>query len=219
MRTGLKIALLASALVFTGQVQAATHAVSLQGNVANFTNLQQDTSGLHLDRYFFPLSFSSLSVFGSYDPITVAQGDTINAVVTFDQLLTIPSAPLRTDFFQFYSGEGFTGGPTTVSGTLNFFSGGELVKSLDYESSSAFQLASWGIAFAPDNDSFSFDSFTNDLTIVTLDQPATLTGSVFNYNLVSTAVPEPATWALMITGFGLIGGAARRRRPVQVIYA
>lgn len=28
------------------------------------------------------------------------------------------------------------------------------------------------------------------------------------------AVPEPATWALMITGFGLAGAAARRRRAV-----
>lgn len=27
-------------------------------------------------------------------------------------------------------------------------------------------------------------------------------------------VPEPATWALMIAGFGLVGAAARRRRPV-----
>jgi hypothetical protein len=27
-----------------------------------------------------------------------------------------------------------------------------------------------------------------------------------------TAVPEPATWAMMITGFGLLGLAARRRR-------
>jgi hypothetical protein len=27
------------------------------------------------------------------------------------------------------------------------------------------------------------------------------------------AVPEPATWAMMIAGFGLVGGAMRRRRP------
>ena len=28
------------------------------------------------------------------------------------------------------------------------------------------------------------------------------------------AVPEPASWAMLIAGFGLVGAAARRRRPV-----
>lgn len=34
------------------------------------------------------------------------------------------------------------------------------------------------------------------------------------------AVPEPATWAMMLSGFGLVGGAMRRRRSnVQVSFA
>ena len=31
------------------------------------------------------------------------------------------------------------------------------------------------------------------------------------------AVPEPATWAMLITGFGLVGAAARRRRVGSVL--
>jgi hypothetical protein len=33
------------------------------------------------------------------------------------------------------------------------------------------------------------------------------------------AVPEPATWAMMIGGFGMVGGAMRRRQKVSVRYA
>lgn len=32
-------------------------------------------------------------------------------------------------------------------------------------------------------------------------------------------VPEPAAWALMLSGFGLVGGAMRRRRATAVTYA
>lgn len=42
----------------------------------------------------------------------------------------------------------------------------------------------------------------------------TLTSSSNSFeidNLATAAVPEPATWAMLITGFGLVGFAARRR--------
>lgn len=46
-------------------------------------------------------------------------------------------------------------------------------------------------------------------------------GGDFNYNdltfvftNVSTTVPEPGSWALLLTGFGLVGVAARRRQAV-----
>lgn len=34
-----------------------------------------------------------------------------------------------------------------------------------------------------------------------------------------SAVPEPATWAMMMVGFGMVAAAARRRRRVTVAYA
>ena len=38
------------------------------------------------------------------------------------------------------------------------------------------------------------------------------TQASLNFDLTGTAVPEPASWALLLTGFGLLGFAARRRR-------
>lgn len=52
---------------------------------------------------------------------------------------------------------------------------------------------------------FSFGSDSNDnigplLDIISLD--------------ITSSVPEPATWAMMILGFGLVGGAMRRRKTL-----
>jgi hypothetical protein len=44
--------------------------------------------------------------------------------------------------------------------------------------------------------------------------------SATSQSQVLTAVPEPATWAMMIAGFGLVGGVARRRqRSTTIVYA
>ncbi len=34
--------------------------------------------------------------------------------------------------------------------------------------------------------------------------------------MLGAAVPEPATWAMMIAGFGLAGSALRRRQRVAI---
>jgi hypothetical protein len=41
---------------------------------------------------------------------------------------------------------------------------------------------------------------------------------VTSMTAATAAVPEPASWALMIGGFGLIGAAMRRRQSVRVTY-
>ncbi len=40
-----------------------------------------------------------------------------------------------------------------------------------------------------------------------------------NVSLDVTAVPEPATWAMMIVGFGMTGASLRRRRDGMVALA
>jgi hypothetical protein len=65
-------------------------------------------------------------------------------------------------------------------------------------------------AATPPSDELGFDSFRF--------QTPTFKDGVLSYHLLppGSAVPEPATWAMMITGFGLIGAAARRRRTGMV---
>lgn len=52
-------------------------------------------------------------------------------------------------------------------------------------------------------------------------RPSTNTGGFLQFDDISVtpvaaAVPEPATWAMMIVGFGFAGGALRRRRTTRV---
>ena len=39
------------------------------------------------------------------------------------------------------------------------------------------------------------------------------TNRAFEIDSIATAAPEPATWAMMLLGFGLVGSQLRRRRP------
>ena len=44
-----------------------------------------------------------------------------------------------------------------------------------------------------------------------------IVGSSASFDVVQAAVPEPATWAMMLIGFGAMGVALRRRRPAPAL--
>ncbi|MEP3225410.1 MAG: PEPxxWA-CTERM sorting domain-containing protein [Parasphingorhabdus sp.] len=100
------------------------------------------------------------------------------------------------------------------TGTFTSYSGGPggsiilALSSLDLGTpitSVDFTTSLTGVSTAFTSDSVSF--FFTDQAL-----PAeTYLTATFN----TAAVPEPATWAMMLIGFGLIGGAIRRRKAVH----
>jgi hypothetical protein len=130
---------------------------------------------------------------------------------------------------------------TDVNGTFSYdYAGGNLLTltafSLDL-GSAHFGLADVGATFNSINDSLQIGGLanggianllgtTNDFVLTLTFDPLTGTGGngAFQFTTAntnsfylatsasSTAVPEPATWAMMLLGFGAIGFAMRRSR-------
>lgn len=66
-----------------------------------------------------------------------------------------------------------------------------------------------------------FNAGVDNIYRVTLDVNG-MSGGPQSFSVdakLGAGVPEPATWAMMIGGFGLIGGAMRRRTRATVTYA
>jgi hypothetical protein len=61
---------------------------------------------------------------------------------------------------------------------------------------------------------YEYDFFGNQLNVMTFPDEGILYTSID-----VAAVPEPASWAMLIAGFGLVGGAARRRRQTALTAA
>jgi hypothetical protein len=86
--------------------------------------------------------------------------------------------------------------------------------SIQVQGSNIFQLSDLTTALShtsqPDDDtSFNYSFFDSDLPSGSLS----LSGRISQIDVqVAGAVPEPATWAMLIVGFGLVGGMMRRRR-------
>jgi hypothetical protein len=193
-----------TATLLMSQAHAATFTLNLSGDTSQFTEFTFNSSGNPADAFYL-----SLTGFGA--PITVSNGDIIDSTVTLNNEITIPSASNRTDYILSLDGPPFpdAGDNGGVFGEFKFYDNGTLVRTLDYGTSTSSRgLAGIDDEFAPNNTPITFNSFTNDLTIDILPGPTLLDSGAFQYDLVEQ-VPEPATWAMFLVGFGAIGFGLR----------
>jgi hypothetical protein len=92
-------------------------------------------------------------------------------------------------------------------GTVRFYANGDTANFFDFDFNSDTMLTSFDLPF-------------RNVTSLSFIGQSTAFYQIDNVNVSlagsSGAVPEPATWAMMIGGFGLVGGAMRRRRNTGV---
>lgn len=90
---------------------------------------------------------------------------------------------------------------------LDILTSGSLYQNLDLQPGSDLSL--WGnFQFS----SYDYGNNTYDESIYGTIDSDNMTFKVTTLDAPIGAVPEPSTWALMLLGFGLVGGAMRRQR-------
>lgn len=151
------------------------------------------------------------------DPISLEVGDTLDLTITFSggPLTLNEGSPLWTGLLT-TDAEGLittTSTLTIIGGSANLVtSSGPLTQ--DNESvhvgnffgNSAVQTAPGSITFTGLNQMMAFDADN-------IGAPRSYNQAFFYYESSAVAaVPEAASWAMLITGFGLVGAVARRRR-------
>lgn len=117
-----------------------------------------------------------------------------------------------------------TFGPTNVFsfaiGSLDFYN----TLTLRYADGSSFTYNGGAIVNDPSFDSGNRTSAeTNGVVTYVVTSGPLLTGATFTsransfeFDNLAVGVPEPAAWGMMILGFGLVGGAMRRRPAKQL---
>lgn len=208
-----KIVLSAGALCLVSAVPAAAAPIIGNGDPLSDAALAGGTQ----------VTFTGQS--GSYNPfvdggLTISgpnrvSGDFANGFNTFGESLDNDQGATNSLLFSFgsaVSALGFNFGASDSVWTLEIFSGATSLETL---------------AISPtfgSNDKAFFGLTGTNITSATLSGDQNDYIFVDNFTYVADAmgaVPEPATWAFMIFGFGAIGGAMRRQRKanVKVSYA
>lgn len=223
----LKMMLAAAVLASTLAASSAGAAITIYTSQANFlaalsaygTDTYNDLAGSELsaslNRSAGAFIYKVQDVSPDPDPALYVAG------TAADRYLSSVTTADIIQYSNFSSGVSAIGGNFFTSGANGKYKASTLtvrLGAIDADDAKAYSLTN--------STTSSFVGFisTNAITSfgvqVMASQSTALYPTVNNLILGSTpvaaAVPEPATWALMLTGFGLAGGALRRRRPQAV---
>jgi len=214
---------------FSAPASAATLILNQDGNdFAEVIHSNGDQSSTSLNLVSAPSAFSinyassdSLSVTGNgvaqvggssggFTDVTITPLSNV-AFTAFKFNLGMPSEPGYSGTFTFDALLSFVGGGTQ---TINNFAAG------DGDGANRFTFDGQGQLIDQITLSDLEAVFTqkNNPDITGQFDFDTLKQASFNFAAVS-AVPEPATWVELVLGFGLIGGALRRRRSQAALPA
>ncbi|WP_233150815.1 PEPxxWA-CTERM sorting domain-containing protein [Sphingomonas mollis] len=210
-----RLALIASAAIATFAAPAADAATTV---------VQGGTRGLQLSVFgpagqSFVATEQNLLSFGfeftsvnptSNDPITLTlrAGAGLTGAVVATRTLTLPDIVPRNNVWQDFN---FTGTSLTVNGV--------------YTALLSTTSTKFAVLYGPPLPSTGVapDAYAGGSLISTRAQTGyCLTGPCdanFRFTTMAAAVPEPATWAMMLVGFAMVGGTVRyRRRGVRLAY-
>jgi hypothetical protein len=213
-RTAVAAAGCALGLALTAPAHATIFVLDLTGTVANATYGSFDSMGQHYNTGLLDVGT------GTGLPFTVSAGDEVQISLALDGLFTVPGAT----GYQFFGvnlidSSGLNPvflpsppAPEATTGTVTF-SGGTGA-ALGAPSTNCGNCLTNLYGHPGPVGAFNFtglfaDTFVGDPTLAA---PFTVNDVTISYQVNSAAVPEPATWGLMILGFGGLGAALRRRR-------
>jgi hypothetical protein len=204
------LALGALALAWAGSAQAVTTVTfnagsgALPTGVTTFQNFDSLASGTAIGTNAFALSTSTNGF-----AVRPNFGSTNNyGAVLAGGSYSVNFGP--SSIFSFVIGSVDTFNSLTLryaDGTSQVYNGGQIINDLVFDSGNQISGETNGVV-------------TYRVTSGALITGATFatSGNAFEFDNLS-AVPEPAAWGMMILGFGLVGGALRRRTKMTVRFA
>ncbi|GGB40787.1 hypothetical protein GCM10011380_32820 [Sphingomonas metalli] len=205
------LALCATASVFAATAASATVTPTLGGASGNYLTL--NSSGLS-NGGTQVATLTGGTVYTSDQPFAdIPKGGIAGG--TFLAAGPLAGQPATLTFLQAVSNLGFLWGSPDTYNILTLVTNQRTItytaQSLGFTTTDGNQNVSQYVNFAASaGETINSVSFTNNPAFDAFETA----------NFAVTAVPEPATWALMFVGFGMVAGAARyRRRSVTSVYA